>query len=201
MRFLFCGDSNCPEWFLAESALLTKIASVKMKLVTQYILQNLVEGQDTTAKIFKMLEGSGFNQQEINSTIACVSFIVENSAKYDVSEQVLIKELIDLGLPKENCEQLSKTFKQYKDKLQQVYEGQIIRVGKTIEFHYGISKFIVSESVAPQKQIDGNRFIDTNITFQHDNGKQECCQFVLFPEQLEDMLNSFKKAQKLMMQL
>lgn len=25
MRFLFCGDSNCPEWFLAESALLTKI--------------------------------------------------------------------------------------------------------------------------------------------------------------------------------
>lgn len=41
MRFLFCGDSNCPEWFLAESALLTKIvnyciikASVKVKLVT-----------------------------------------------------------------------------------------------------------------------------------------------------------------------
>lgn len=32
-----------------------------MKLVTQYILQNIVEGIDTSAKIFKMLEGSGFN--------------------------------------------------------------------------------------------------------------------------------------------
>lgn len=25
MKFLFCGDNSSPEWFLAESAILTKI--------------------------------------------------------------------------------------------------------------------------------------------------------------------------------
>ncbi len=25
MKFLFCGNGSCPEWFLAESAILTKI--------------------------------------------------------------------------------------------------------------------------------------------------------------------------------
>ena len=68
---------------------------------------------------------SFIGQSEINSTIACINFILENSTKYDVSEAVLTKELIDLGLPKgisrlvirENCEYLSKTFKQSKEKL------------------------------------------------------------------------------------
>lgn len=98
-----------------------------MKLVTQYIIQNIVDKEDLSAKIFKMLESSGFTQQEINSTIACITFVIENASKYDVSDTVLIKELIDLGLPKENCEQLSKTFKQYKERLQSEYQNQVLR--------------------------------------------------------------------------
>lgn len=41
---------------------------------------------------------------EINSIIACLEFIISNSCCYDISEIILTKELIDLGLPKENGE-------------------------------------------------------------------------------------------------
>lgn len=47
----------------------------------------------------------------------------------------------------------------------------VIVVGKSIEFHYGISKFIVSDNVAPQKQIDGNKFVDISITSQDFKGQ------------------------------
>ncbi|KAM3135476.1 hypothetical protein pb186bvf_012332 [Paramecium bursaria] len=200
MRFLFCGDSNCPEWFLAESALLTKIASVKVKLVTQYIIQSLVDGEDLSSKIFKMLEGSGFNQQEINSTISCITFIIENSSKYDISDTVLTKELIDLGLPKENCEQISKTFKQFKERLAEYYKSLVFKVGKMQEMHYGVSKFIVSDNIVPQRQINKNRFVDVNIKYKDEKAQVHAAQFIIFPDQIEAMLNSFKKAQKIMSQ-
>ena len=54
---------------------------------------------------------------EINSIIACLEFIISNSCCYDISENILTKELIDLGLPKENVEQIVKIYKANKDKL------------------------------------------------------------------------------------
>ena len=35
MKFLFCGNNSSPEWFLAESAVLTKIVRYKFnKFIT-----------------------------------------------------------------------------------------------------------------------------------------------------------------------
>lgn len=44
--------------------------------------------------------GSSFNEEEINSILASLEFILSNSIRFDVEDSVLLKELIDLGLPK-----------------------------------------------------------------------------------------------------
>lgn len=33
MKFQFCGNLSCPEWFLAESAILTKIVNLLEKKI------------------------------------------------------------------------------------------------------------------------------------------------------------------------
>jgi len=40
-----------------------------------------------------------------------------SSIRFDISEEVLMKDLIDLGLPKENCRSLTKIYKKTKKKL------------------------------------------------------------------------------------
>ena len=52
-----------------------------------------------TAKILQLLS-SAFNEEEINSILSSLEFILSNSIRFDVEDSVLLKELIDLGLPK-----------------------------------------------------------------------------------------------------
>lgn len=64
----------------------------------------------------------------MNSIISSIEFILINSTRYDISDVVLLKELINLGLPKgiyigkhnlfkENCDMIGKAFKENKEKL------------------------------------------------------------------------------------
>lgn len=53
MRFEFCGNLPCPEWFIAESSVLTKIVqsmpmqtAIKLKLVVGYLINHLLEDVD-----------------------------------------------------------------------------------------------------------------------------------------------------------
>lgn len=41
MRFEFCGNTDCPEWVLAEVALLNRMSAIKLKLVIAQIVKKL----------------------------------------------------------------------------------------------------------------------------------------------------------------
>ena len=44
--------------------------------------------------------GTGLDVYESNAVVATLNFILHNSVQFHVSDSVLNKELIDLGLPK-----------------------------------------------------------------------------------------------------
>jgi|JI6StandDraft_1071083.scaffolds.fasta_scaffold28428_4 hypothetical protein len=53
MRFEFCGNLPCPEWFIAESSVLAKIVrkwvkqtAIKLKLITGYLVNRLLDDTD-----------------------------------------------------------------------------------------------------------------------------------------------------------
>ena len=56
----------------------------------------------------KQLELQGLTPNEINSAIAVLTFIILNASKYTPTDQQLINDLVNLGLPKENCESIAK---------------------------------------------------------------------------------------------
>jgi hypothetical protein len=41
MRFDFCGNSDCPEWALAEVALLNRMSAIKLKLLLAQIVKKM----------------------------------------------------------------------------------------------------------------------------------------------------------------
>ena len=50
--------------------------------------------------MYQLLANSGLSNDEIKSAIASIQFIIKNSIRNNIDEQVLLKELINLGLPK-----------------------------------------------------------------------------------------------------
>lgn len=65
----------------------------------------------------KLLSGTGLDVYEMNAVISTLGFILRNAVLFHVGDGVLNKELIDLGLPKENVEAITKTYKTNREKL------------------------------------------------------------------------------------
>ena len=42
MRFKFCGDLDCPDWVLAEMAVMSKLSVVKFKLLCDMIGKKII---------------------------------------------------------------------------------------------------------------------------------------------------------------
>lgn len=42
MRFTLCGGMDMPDWVLAETGVLSKLSSVRVKLLCRYLIDNLL---------------------------------------------------------------------------------------------------------------------------------------------------------------
>jgi hypothetical protein len=51
MRFPFCGGLNAPEWFLAQSAVLSKLPVIKLLLIVKNYIAYLLDGVNKEEKI------------------------------------------------------------------------------------------------------------------------------------------------------
>lgn len=71
-----------------------------------------------------------FSHTEAKTIIAMFDFILANSAKNDIESSQLMKELIDLGIPKENCQSFAKVHDKYVQKVRAVLADKVLR-GKT----------------------------------------------------------------------
>uniref|UniRef100_UPI00358E9939 COMM domain-containing protein 4-like isoform X1 n=1 Tax=Myxine glutinosa TaxID=7769 RepID=UPI00358E9939 len=100
MRFRFCGDLDCPDWVLAEISTLSRLTSVKMRLLCIQVLKGLLEETLDYEKVGKLTSDAKFEAGDVKATIAVLEFIISSAAKYSVDGQSLSSELQQLGLPK-----------------------------------------------------------------------------------------------------
>ena len=42
-RFEFCGDMDCPDWVLAEIQVLSRLSSVKLKILVSEIIRVILQ--------------------------------------------------------------------------------------------------------------------------------------------------------------
>jgi len=67
------------------------------------------------------------DKEESSTIVACLSYILNNSVRYEVADSALLKDLIDLGLPKENCESITKVYKEYSEKLKEQRLSKVLK--------------------------------------------------------------------------
>ena len=54
MRFDFCGNAHCPEWVLAEVALVNKMSAVKLKVMLNQLVKKVTKQPFDQEKLTKL---------------------------------------------------------------------------------------------------------------------------------------------------
>ncbi|KAA0175788.1 hypothetical protein FNF27_02874 [Cafeteria roenbergensis] len=118
MRFKFCGDRDVPDWVVAEISVLSKISCVRMKLICKQVINELLGGEVGFAKVQRLIpRDKGFTPADTRAALAAMNFLLRSASVNAVSDEVLNRELQQLGLPKENSDGISRPFRNNRDLL------------------------------------------------------------------------------------
>ena len=146
MKFRFCGDVDCPDWLLAEMSILSKISSVKMKLLCAQVVTEMTGGKIDYAKAAKLTSDAKFEVADIKAAVAALSFIFASSARQNVDGETVSNELQQLGLPKEHANALCKIYDDKLDQLQRTLRQSSMRISKLKEVDWRID-YVISSSL------------------------------------------------------
>lgn len=108
MKFRFCGDQDCPDWFLTQMVTLSRLSSVKAKLLTQHVARHLSGQEIDLTKINSLLEDSKLAESDVRSLLASLEFVLSSASRFSTTEDHLRAELQQVGLPKEHASALAR---------------------------------------------------------------------------------------------
>lgn len=129
--------------------------------------------------------------------------MITSAAKYDVEDKVLIQEIQQLGLPKENSETVAKQYRENKDALRDQLEATSYRISKLVDCSWRADQIlavaggesggtIVSEKVVSLKlSVDSQPGIASG-------GKVDSVSFEVSPENLDLLILELSQAQAMM---
>nr|CAG4637473.1 EOG090X0HLW [Ceriodaphnia reticulata] len=108
MKFRFCGDQDCPDWFLTQMATLSRLSSVKAKLLTQHVARHLAGQEIDLEKSNALLADSKLPESDVRSLLASIQFVLTSASRFATGEDHLRAELQQVGLPREHAAALAK---------------------------------------------------------------------------------------------
>nr|CAG4642906.1 EOG090X0HLW [Evadne anonyx] len=108
MKFRFCGDQDCPDWFLTQMGTLSRLSSVKAKLLTQHVARHLIGQEMKVEKTSALLADLKLRGSDAQSLLVSIEFILSSASRFSTSEEHLRAELQQVGLPKEHAAALAK---------------------------------------------------------------------------------------------
>jgi hypothetical protein len=145
MKFKFCGNLDCPEWLIAEIIYLTKISTIKLRIICNNLVNAIIAKKDFK-DVKNSLEEMNFTDEESNIIISVIEFIIKNAAKFDIDEGILNQELQQLGLPQENADSITKVFRNHKENLKNYFKKDIFGFPSIDDIEYKISYVLANEN-------------------------------------------------------
>jgi hypothetical protein len=145
MKFKFCGNLDCPEWLIAEIIFLTKISTIKLRIICNNLVTSILSGAKNFKDVQKSLEEINFTKDECNIIISVLEFIIRNSAKFEIEESILSQELQQLGLPQENADSITKVYRNHRENLKDNLKSDIFSLPSIEKIDYKISYLLANE--------------------------------------------------------
>ena len=152
MKFRFCGGRDCPDWLLAEISTLSRLTSIKAKLVCSRVCQALIapDKKDQIPdpeKLSTLTADAKFSSADINATAAALNFILTSAAKYDCDVESVISELQQLGLPKEHSSTIGKVFGDNKGALRDRLKEKSLKISGNVNvLDWSVQRIVGSSS-------------------------------------------------------
>lgn len=199
-KFRFCGEQDCPDWILAETAVLSRLSSVRMKLVAKLVIGSLLGQPMNYEKLNKYTTSSRvqFASADTKAMIAALTFIYSNATRFDVAEDVLLAELEQLGLPIDIAKSMTKTFTAYVSELKEYFAKQTLRLPTISDVSWRVD-YIMASSLAGE--VDG---FSVRVNLQTDKvveGQPKDVSFETSVDKLAVLVNELKQAKLLMTSL
>ena len=151
MKFRFCGGRDCPDWLLAEVSTVSRLTSIKAKLVCSKVCQALITDKKEDevpdpVKLASLTADAKFTEADVQATVVALNFILASSAKYDCEAEAVISELQQLGLPKEHSSAIGKVFVDNKSALRSRLKQKSLKISGDVEITDWSIQCIVASS-------------------------------------------------------
>ena len=86
MRFVFCGNLDCPEWVLSEVVQLNKFSAGKLRQILQQIVKKILGQPFDQEKLIKVCKEQNLNADETKVLLAVLEFVISQAGKHIVTE-------------------------------------------------------------------------------------------------------------------
>merc|ERR1712146_1772 len=96
----------------------------------------IVEGQINVDKVLKQTNSIFENESEIQGLIVALEFILKSAARFNIDHSVLLKEILQLGLQKENGDVIAKLYKENKQVIRSKLEDESFKLPKILNIDW-----------------------------------------------------------------
>jgi len=194
MKFRICGELDAPDWILKEIEVLSKMSSVKFLGLCGEIVNKLMGGKFDYDRIEKrILAGSDIS--DTKAVIAAVTYIIRNSAKYNVKPETVSLELQQLGLPNTHAGAVERTITNEGEKLRAYFRKSTLRLNRLENCEWRVDFVLSSSNLqelnAPSVQLNFN-------IAPSDGGATQSHAFAVDNDKFRVFLSELKAARTLM---
>ena len=136
MKFKLFGDLDCPDWIIAHINSLSRLSSIKLKMLCNEVVKDIISKPAFSAdsidildldKVLKITADAKFDEPDARAVFAVLSYILRSAWKFEVDPGVLGNELQQLGLPKEHSASLTKVYSEKSDEARNALRSQSLR--------------------------------------------------------------------------
>ncbi|XP_062618664.1 COMM domain-containing protein 4-like [Saccostrea cucullata] len=198
MKFRFCGDLDCPDWVLAEISILSKMTSIKMKLLCVQVIKDMLSEGIDYEKVYKITHDAKFETGDVKASIAALTFILSSAAKYSCDGETLSNELQQLGLPKEHATSLCKSYSDSSDKLQTHLRKTSLRLSHLEKTEWRVDYILSSSEL---KEVN-KPCVQMRLQVRNpDTGATTSVSFTVDMDKFRVLLSELKQAETVMANL
>ena len=200
MKFKFCGGLDCPDWVLAEINNLSKISSVKLKLIcTQAVKLFTHANSFEPEKVQKHLSDAKLDsEQDVQGILAAILFLLKGAVSHQVANDAFVSEMQQIGLPKEHSGVLGRTLQTNLELIMNTLREQSFRIGRVGECRARPNFYLVDSD----KQFEwGSKLIkcdETEVTILDKSDSSRNAAFAVKNHQLQSLIHELKVARNLM---
>ena len=146
MRFVFCGNLDCPEWVLSEVVQLNKFSAGKLRQILQQIVKKILGQPFDQEKLIKVCKEQNLNADETKVLLAVLEFVISQAGKHIVTEQQFSKDLLQIGISIDNSNAIVKIYTDSQDALHKALKNSTLKISQIDGMNYKLSYLFASSS-------------------------------------------------------